>query len=112
MRFRRTLLSLLTWCLLFSQQAALAHGITHIRVDSPRASVSVGQVASSLSSDHGDEFCIECLAFAQVAGAAPNAIPDLAVEPACVIAPVAFVERTARSSPFLSFQARAPPFHP
>jgi len=109
MRFRRTLLLLLAYCLLFSQQAALAHGITHIQVGDPGHSVVTRPVVQSIGLDHHDDFCIECLAFAQVTGAAPGAAIHVAVAPPVAIAPPVAAMCRIDAAPFLYFQARAPP---
>jgi hypothetical protein len=109
MRFRRALLLILSVCLLLSQQAALAHGITHIHVDDSGRSVATRTSIESLSADHHDDFCIECLAFAQVTGAAHGCPVLPAIEPPVAIAPAAAADCHVDRGVFLHFQARAPP---
>ena len=73
MQLRRALLVLVSLCLLFSQQAALAHGISHIKVMDDQAR-SAPTSFEKFSAADADEFCLECLAFAQVMGAACDTV--------------------------------------
>jgi hypothetical protein len=109
MRLRRTLLLIVALCLLLSQQAALAHGISHIVVGDDRARAAPTSL-QKLAADHADEFCVECLAFAQVMGAACDTTSDApAVGPAAFTAS-AVVDTLVAAGPLLAFRARAPPF--
>ena len=115
MPIRRTLLVLLSVLLLLSQQAALAHGISHIQVgDAGRAVAAGGAGVSSKSAqfataDHSDDFCIECLAFAQVTGAAPGVHVDQGCAASCAFEVQCIDCGRVDAGPLLSFQARAPP---
>lgn len=108
MHLRRALLILVSLCLTFSQQAALAHGISHIKVmdDQARpAPTSFGKFATAAA----DEFCLECLAFAQVMGAACDTAVDsvTAAHPESEL-PDAIDRRVDSTAP-LVLRARGPP---
>ena len=70
---RLTLALLLPLVLLFSQQGALLHELSHWHV--PATGVESTAQASSADTD----FCLDCLAFAQVAGLAQFDLPVLPV---------------------------------
>ena len=69
---RRRLSSLLlAFCLVFSQQGALLHELSHWHL--PSTSAEASAQAASVDSD----VCLDCLAFAQVAGLAQFDLPAL-----------------------------------
>ena len=68
---RLTLSVLLPLILLFSQQGALLHELSHWHL--PSANAAVSAEAASVDSD----ICLDCLAFAQVAGLAQFDLPAL-----------------------------------
>lgn len=70
-RLTLSVLSLLT--LLFAQQGALLHELSHWHV--PSQSVEVKAEAASADTD----LCLDCLAFAQAAGLAQFDLPDLPI---------------------------------
>ena len=109
MQFRRTLLLIVALCLLLSQQAALAHGISHIVVGDASARAAPTSL-QKLAADHADEFCVECLAFAQVMGAACDSAADAPAVVPVPFNPPADVDTLAAAGPLLAFRARAPPF--
>jgi hypothetical protein len=108
MRFRRALLCLLSLCLVLAQTGALAHGISHIVVADPHARVAAPSLQKA-SADHADEFCIECLAFAQVMGAACDSGVEAAAAVLPALPPVAAAEQRAPAARCVAFRARAPP---
>jgi hypothetical protein len=92
----------------FAQQGALIHAVSHlhevIRVSAP----STATIVSNPGTTDADEFCLECLAFAQVASAVAGhllAVPESDL-PASAIATSG---RLAESTFTLIFRARAPP---
>jgi hypothetical protein len=101
--------ALLVLCLLCSQQAALAHAISHLPAPSGKQAHAAALALTVQSAgDEVSDFCLDCLAFSQVttgasgsAAAAGAAIPVVTVvaSPAC----------SHRCTPFFSFQARGPP---
>jgi len=70
---RLTLSFLLPLVLLLSQQGALLHEISHWHFSPPGTTSVVGEQAQAVSAD-GD-FCLTCLAYAQVGGLAKFEIP-------------------------------------
>lgn len=68
---RLTLSVLLLLALLFTQQGAMLHGLSHLHL--PSKSVEVKAEAASIDTD----FCQDCLAFAQAAGLAQFDLPAL-----------------------------------
>jgi hypothetical protein len=68
---RLTLSVLLLLTLLFTQQGALLHELSHWHV--PSKSLEVKAEAASVDTD----FCLDCLAFAQAAGLAQFDLPAL-----------------------------------
>jgi hypothetical protein len=101
--------ALLVLCLLWGQQAALAHSISHIP---PPADKQAHATALSLTAQSaGDEvsdFCLDCLAFSQVTTGASGSAAAVGVSiPAVAVAASPAYGR--RCTPFFSFQARGPP---
>lgn len=101
--------ALLVLCLLWSQQAALAHAISHIPAPTDRQGHAT---ALGLSvQDAGDEvsdFCLDCLAFAQASTAASGsaAAAGTTIPAVTIVASPAYGHCCA---PLLPFQARGPP---
>jgi hypothetical protein len=108
MRLRRALFVVLSLCLLLAQDAALAHGISHIVVPD-RSTIAVTPSLEKLTADHADEFCVECLAFAQVMGAACDTVAAATAVVPPASKPCAAIDRRADAAPLLAFRARAPP---
>ena len=97
MKPRRTLINLLIVLLLFTQQAAYAHAVTHLGKEPPARE----QLAHS-------KLCDRCVSFEKISGVAPVSAPlVLALEASFTRAP----EVTYRFSPptVVAFQGRAPP---
>ena len=91
--------------------AALAHGISHIKVMDDQAR-SAPTSFEKFSAADADEFCLECLAFAQVMGAACDTVGN-AVTAQCPDSdlPVATKRRVDSAAP-LVLRARGPPSAP
>lgn len=106
----RALHVLLALGILLSQQAALLHGFSHFE-GLARQLAADRSSAASLRTDHPDvdPFCVECLAFAQVA----TAVPGQAIDIGLPTSPDS--ELRVRAQPRLGaslsvpFLARAPP---
>lgn len=101
--------ALLVFCLLWSQQAALAHSISHIPapVDKQAHGTALALTVQS-AGDEVSDFCLDCLAFSQVTTAASGSATAVGTTiPAVTV--VAGSPGGHRSAPFFSFQARGPP---
>jgi len=110
MRVRRGPVAfLLAFCLLLSQQAAVWHAVSHLESDGIHRATSSELVATADDQVATADFCLECLAFAQVATAAsgmPVALPFSPAPAVAVVAPMRGWQDPAVLPPFL---ARAPP---
>jgi len=98
MKLQRLLNSLLILLLLFAQQAAYAHAITHLGKEPPAKE----QLAHS-------KLCDKCVSFEKISGVAPTSVPILVSldllfaqppQPDYVFSPRAVA----------AFRSRAPPF--
>jgi hypothetical protein len=106
----RALHLLLAIGVLLSQEAAVLHSISHLKSAAQRLSAA-GPSVVSLGTDQPDidTFCVECLAFAQVATAAPGTATEIALPSH------PYSERRVPNQPRLDstatvpFLARAPP---
>ena len=98
---RRIFLSaLLLVVMLLSQQGAVLHEIGHLTDE-----------ASQQSQHHhpaGEKFCVTCLAFAAIGGAAAQGLPTLALLDARFAVPKAEVVRVVAAEP-PSHRSRGPP---
>jgi hypothetical protein len=105
MSARRSFLNaLLVLCLLWSQQAALAHAISHIPAPAGQQSHPANLAPTVQGAgDEVSDFCLECLAFAQVTTAAPGSAATVAV----AIPVVTF----AASPPYSHYCTALFPFH-
>ena len=97
---KRTLYPLiLAFALLFTQQAALCHGVSHTGPPTP------SQQDQHLP--HAEQ-CAKCLSFAHI-GAAATATPHSFAVPLNTSSLVYLSVSAARSAQHLSYQSRAPP---
>ena len=105
-RTARYLVLALVVCL--AQQGALVHAVSHlhelIRIGAP----STATVASNLDTTDVNEFCLECLAFAQVASAIPGQ-PLVTLTSDSHTTAIALSGTLAEHSVTVVFLARAPP---
>jgi glyoxylate carboligase len=89
-------LTLLVFTLLFAQQGAMSHGISHT-------------LAQQDQSAPHDTQCELCAAYAQIGGAVGSSDVRLSIDASTE--PVAtFYTATSHSTPFAAFTARAPPY--
>lgn len=106
----RALSVLLALGILLSQQAAMLHGISHFE-GLARQLLASEPLADALRTDQADldQFCVQCLAFAQVANAAPGEAVSIAL-PTTADSETRVPARLRRGTPSnLPFLARAPP---
>jgi hypothetical protein len=98
MKLHRALTSLLILLLLFAQQAAYAHAISHLGKQAPAKE----RLADS-------KLCDQCVSFEKISGVAPASIPALLALELLFAQPLhvdyAFSPRTVAA-----FHSRAPPF--
>jgi hypothetical protein len=91
-----------------AQQGALIHAVSHlhefVRIGAPSTAAQV----SNHDSPDAQEFCLECLAFAQVASAVPGYMP-VAPDSDSLATAIATSGRLAESTFTVVFRARAPP---
>jgi hypothetical protein len=110
MRVRRGPVAfLLAFCLLLSQQAAVWHAVSHLQGDGIYRATTSTLVAAADDQVATADFCLECLAFAQIATVASGTPAAMAFSPApavAVVAPIRGWQDPAVLPPFL---ARAPP---
>jgi hypothetical protein len=97
MKPHRTIIGLLILLLLFAQQAAYAHAISHLGKDAPAKE----QLAHS-------KLCDKCVSFEKISGIAPTSVPVL------VSLDLAFVQALQAKYVFCPrttavFHSRAPP---
>jgi hypothetical protein len=99
MKQHRILNSLLILLLLFAQQAAYAHAISHLGKEPPANE----QLAHS-------KLCDKCVSFEKISGVAPTSVPILVSLNLVFTQPLheayIFSPRTVAA-----FHSRAPPFH-
>lgn len=99
MKLHRILNGLLILLLLFAQQAAYAHAISHLGKEPPAKE----QLAHS-------KLCGKCISFEKISGVAPAAVPALLSLELVFAQPLhaayGFSPRTVAA-----FHSRAPPFH-
>jgi hypothetical protein len=101
--------ALLVLCLLWSQQAALAHAISHI--PAPAGKQAHAAPLALTVQDAGDEvsdFCLDCVAFSQVTTAASGDATTVGVT-APAVAAVARPAFGRHCTSLFPFQARGPP---
>ena len=92
----------------FAQQGALIHAVSHLHEFTRIGATSTATVVSNSGTTDADEFCLECLAFAQVASAVPGhsqGTPDSD----SIVTAIATSGRLAESTFTVVFRARAPP---
>jgi hypothetical protein len=101
--------ALLVLCLLWSQQAALAHAISHIPAPAGKQAHAAALAQSAQDTqEQVSDFCLDCLAFAQVTtAAAGNAAVVGVALPAVTL--IEIPRSGYHSAPLLSFHARGPP---
>lgn len=91
-------LSLLVFTLLFAQQGAISHGISH----------TLAQQSQDQSLPH-DTQCELCAAYAHIGSAVGNSDFHFDIEASATVAQSTLTP-TFRSAPFAAFAARAPPY--
>lgn len=90
------------------QQGALVHAVSHLHESIRFGAPGTATVFSNPGALVADEFCLECLAFAQVASAVPgHALAASDSQPPA--GTIAFSGRLAELSANVVFLARAPP---
>ena len=98
MKLHRALNSLLILLLLFAQQAAFAHAISHLGKEPPAKE----QLAHS-------KLCDKCVSFEKISGVAPASVPAL-VSLDLVFAQPPHVDYVFSPRTVAAFHSRAPPF--
>ena len=97
MKLQRSLLAVLTFLLLFAQQAAYAHAVSHLGKESPPKE-QLGHA----------QLCGKCISFEKLSAAAPA--PFIALfSPTLVFAQPGAVEWSYRPVGVAAFHSRAPP---
>ena len=97
MKLHRVLTSLLILLLLFAQQAAYAHAISHLGKEPPAKE----QLAHS-------KLCGKCVSFEKISGVAPASVPALvSLEP--LFAQTLHVDYGFSPRTVAAFHSRAPP---
>lgn len=97
MKLQRLLLALLTFLLLFAQQAAYAHGVSHLgKEPSPKEQLGHAQL------------CGKCVSFEKLSAAAPANVTAL-LSSSVVFAQPGAVEWSYRPVTVAAFNSRAPP---
>jgi hypothetical protein len=91
-----------------AQQGALVHAVSHLHESIRIGAPGTATVISNSGALVADEFCLECLAFAQVASAVPGHT-FLAPDSQLPSGAIAFSGRLAEPSATVVFLARAPP---
>ncbi len=89
---------LLAAALLFGQQAAALHDLSHAT-----------EQLSQKDAKPGSSTCDQCATCAQLAGGATATPPTLPVDDAAPVQVAASLARDAASAPLLAFRSRAPP---
>ena len=97
MKLHRALTSLLILLLLFAQQAAFAHAISHLVKEAPAKE----QVAHS-------KLCDKCVSFEKISGVAPASALAVFL-PGHVFAQLLQADRVFSPRTVVSFHSRAPP---
>jgi hypothetical protein len=100
---------LLAFGLLLGQQAAVLHAISHLDLTGSPLAASNNTVASADDQTVTADFCLECLAFAQVATVASGTPVAVAFSPAPAIAVVTPMQGSQDPAVLPPFLARAPP---
>ncbi len=99
MKLQRVLNGLLILLLLFAQQAAYAHAITHLGKEPPAKE----QLAHS-------KLCDKCVSFEKISGVAPTSVPIL-VSLDLLFAQPPSVDYVFSPRTVAAFHSRAPPFY-
>jgi len=99
MKLHRILNGLLILLLLFAQQAAYAHAISHLGKEPPANE----QIAHS-------KLCDKCVSFEKISGVAPTNVPIL-VSLDLVFAQLPHVDYVYGPRTVAAFHSRAPPFY-
>ena len=92
----------------FAQQGALIHAVSHLHEVIRLGAPSTATVVSDPGTPVADEFCLECLAFAQVASAVPGH-PRVVPDSDSANTAIAWSDRSAEHAVNVVFLARAPP---
>ena len=98
MKLHRVLTGLLILLLLFAQQAAFAHAISHLGKEVPAKE----QLVHS-------KLCDKCVSFEKISGVAPTSVPVL-VSLDLVFAQPLYVDYAFSPRTVAAFHSRAPPF--
>lgn len=98
MKLNRALNALLILLLLFAQQAAYAHAISHLGKEAPAKE----QLAHS-------KLCDKCVSFEKISGVAPTSVPVLVSLDFFFAHPLP-VDYIFSPRTFAAFHSRAPPF--
>jgi hypothetical protein len=91
---------LLALTLLFSQQVAMAHAMSHL---------SGSHLDASGKQVPADDYCGDCLSAAQLGSAANNTAAPMPADAGPVIAPSLHVAHAFLAGTACAFQSRAPP---
>ncbi len=100
MKLQRFLLALLTFLLLFAQQAAFAHAVSHLGKEPPPKE-QLGHA----------QLCGKCISFDKLSAAAPSSTTAL-FSPTVAFAQPGVVEWSYRPVRVAAFHSRAPPVLP
>jgi hypothetical protein len=106
---RRTSIFLLAFGMLLSQQAAVLHAVSHLDLTGDPRAARNNTVAIADDQAATADFCLECLAFAQVATVASGTPVVVAFSPAPAIAVVTPMQGSQDPAVLPPFLARAPP---
>jgi hypothetical protein len=91
-----------------AQQGALIHAVSHLHEFSQIGAPSTATAVSAPGKADAHEFCLECLAFAQVASAVVGN-PLAALDYQSLITAIGLSGREAEHAATVVFLARAPP---
>lgn len=105
-RTARYLVLALAVCL--AQQGALVHAVSHLHERLGIGTQGTATAVSDAGTTDAHEFCLECLAFAQVASAVPGH-PLVALDSDWAATAIALSGRSAEHAVTVVFLARAPP---
>lgn len=100
---------MLAFGLLISQQTALLHAISHLDLTGDPRAARNNTVASADDQAATADFCLECLAFAQIATVASGTPVVVAFSPAPAIAVVTPMQGSQDPAVLPPFLARGPP---
>jgi hypothetical protein len=107
-RYRAALCVLLALCVYAAQLGALVHAISHLRGPALTTAASQSCVLAQGDSATGEDFCLQCLAYAQVTSVAPA---QSLVTPftSCHAAAIHRYREPVRRFANIVFLARGPP---